>query len=299
MPTSDLESDTKVAGEKSPVARFLDKFKNSKLFAPIFIVSAIVAGLAGFTDSVSKVSELAIKIYDPTQAHKRSVARSKRDQLSAFVRKYESSGILNLSYTAFLLQDERFPEALKRIWDQSGLPRDDLSAVERLYELEDYLLINRHIPFRDPRDMLPNLWFVVDSLSSQRNRPLQDFVLRNINYGNRTKYDEYSYRLYSSALTAEPTLLAEEYAKRFMFDVRANYNKYAELIKFMNGLEWDIKYLPVPQFMLQNRAAAIEFMDIEREIRAELPAEKSEVAGYTARERIRNYEVYLERLSRQ
>lgn len=94
-------------------------------------------------------------------------------------------------------------------------------------------------------------------------------------------------------------MLAEEYAKRFMFDVRANYNKYAELIKFMNGLEWDIKYLPVPQFMLQNRAAAIEFMDIEREIRAELPAEKSEVAGYTARERIRNYEVYLERLSRQ
>src|SRR5437870_5062738 len=100
---------------------------------------------------------------------------------------------------------------------------------------------------------------------------LKDFKVRDIRGGDRNKYDQISYGLYSAALTAHPDILAGDYARQLMSEIETNFIRYTDLITFVNSLDWDISYLSIAHFMLQNKTIASEFAVLERKIRTELP----------------------------
>jgi hypothetical protein len=272
----------------------LSRLKQHRYLAPVFVVSAVIIGVGSFTDAISKLSGFAVKIYDPELARARHVARTLHNELAEFMKKHHDNPTFVMPYTAFRIQDERYPARFNAAWTKTGIPNAEMRAVERIYELKHYLTINYHIPFSDPKSLLPNLWFVVDGLSSQRQRPLNDYQIRNIRSGEQTGYDRLSYGLYTSALAANPTALAGDYLKKMVEDLRNNYVKQIDLITFINTLAWDIAYLPIDQFFLQDQTIATEFLTIERKIHTLVPDGQKGGGGYTARERIDAYLTFLE-----
>jgi hypothetical protein len=297
MPPKPTAQVQQAANATASADSIITRIRGSRVLAPAFIVSAILGGLATFTDSASKVSGVLVKLYDPEKAHIRSVSRDQKAALSAFVSKYKDSRNLEMEYKAFISQDEGFVVEFMGIWNKAGFSMDELHGVERMYELDDYLLIKDHIPFRDPKTLVSNLPFLVEALSTQRKSALQDFNTRAIRGGDGNRLDEISYRMYAAALTAQPDMLAGDYARKTIEEMNTNYVKYADLIRFMNSLTWDIGYLPIEQFMVQNKAIAAEFRNMEQRLRQEIPLGDVGKNAFTAKERIEAYILYLDDLA--
>ncbi len=276
------------------VDQYVRRLKNQRWAAPVIALALVVIALGTFTDSLKKLSDFLQGIHDPKAAQLRQTAGELHTTLSELYLKHKGHPVMQMSFDAFRKQDSTIPLRFFELYRDLGIPEPEINKVERVYEFEDYLLVNYGIPGEDPQALFPAISFLTVCLGPQRTSAIEDLEFRPSRESNS---DDISYRLYSAALVSHPTTKAGDYARELMSTWVKNYKRHKPFVEYLSSIEWDLKYLPPQLFRAQDSSLAAAFNPIFRRITVETP-QVPQKGPYFAHERIEFLLTELEKLAR-
>jgi hypothetical protein len=240
---------------KTKTDKLINKVKNNKWIAYVLLFSVIIIGIGQFTGAIKAIRDSIFINKSLSKKKQIATIQSIIKDLKQFLIEVESDSThkntLNLSVSSFSSQRNEYSAKFQELWSKTGLKEDEFKEVDRFYELEDYLFVTHKIPFLNKSNR-SLLWFITDGLSSKENILVRAYVPNKINSDGHTKLDELSLKLYNQALLENPNLYYRDYVKTLLEKWDENYLKYEDLIIFMDKLDWNIAYMEMDNFLVQN-----------------------------------------------